>query len=48
VTPCSTEPIRPYKSFESVSFDSTEVMIGVEAANGRIKIWDIEEAKGVN
>jgi katanin p80 WD40 repeat-containing subunit B1 len=33
---------------ESVSFDSTEVMIGAGAANGTIKIWDIEEAKGVN
>jgi hypothetical protein len=31
-----------------VSFDSTEVMIGAGAANGTIKIWDIEEAKGVN
>jgi katanin p80 WD40 repeat-containing subunit B1 len=33
---------------ESVSFDSTEVMIGAGAANETIKIWDIEEAKGVN
>ena len=33
---------------ESVSFDSSEVMIGAGAASGTIKIWDIEEAKGVN
>ena len=33
---------------ESLSFDSSEVMIGAGAATGTIKIWDIEEAKGVN
>uniref|UniRef100_A0ACD5U5D1 Uncharacterized protein n=1 Tax=Avena sativa TaxID=4498 RepID=A0ACD5U5D1_AVESA len=32
---------------ESVSFDSSEVMIGAGAASGTIKIWDIEEAKVV-
>ncbi|KAM3402383.1 hypothetical protein ACQJBY_006332 [Aegilops geniculata] len=30
---------------ESLSFDSSEVMIGAGAATGTIKIWDIEEAK---
>jgi WD40 repeat protein len=33
---------------ESVSFDSSEVMIGAGAASGTIKIWDTEEAKGMN
>lgn len=33
---------------ESVSFDSSEVMIGAGAASGTIKIWDAEEAKGMN
>lgn len=33
---------------ESLSFDSSEVMIGAGAASGTIKIWDVEEAKGVN
>ncbi|XP_044971312.1 katanin p80 WD40 repeat-containing subunit B1 homolog KTN80.3-like isoform X2 [Hordeum vulgare subsp. vulgare] len=32
---------------ESLSFDSSEVMIGAGAASGTIKIWDIEEAKVV-
>ncbi|XP_051188391.1 katanin p80 WD40 repeat-containing subunit B1 homolog KTN80.4 isoform X1 [Lolium perenne] len=32
---------------ESVSFDSSEVMIGAGAASGTIKIWDTEEAKVV-
>lgn len=32
---------------ESVSFDSSEVMIGAGAASGTVKIWDIDEAKGV-
>jgi katanin p80 WD40 repeat-containing subunit B1 len=33
---------------ESVSFDSSEVTIGAGAASGTIKIWNIEEAKGIN
>lgn len=33
---------------ESVSFDSSEVLIGAGAASGTIKIWDAEEAKGMN
>jgi katanin p80 WD40 repeat-containing subunit B1 len=33
---------------ESVSFDSSEVTIGAGAASGTIKIWDVEEAKGMN
>ncbi|KAF0930744.1 hypothetical protein E2562_034933 [Oryza meyeriana var. granulata] len=32
---------------ESVSFDSSEVMIGAGASSGTIKIWDVEEAKVV-
>uniref|UniRef100_A0A452YIB4 Katanin p80 WD40 repeat-containing subunit B1 homolog n=2 Tax=Aegilops tauschii subsp. strangulata TaxID=200361 RepID=A0A452YIB4_AEGTS len=32
---------------ESLSFDSSEVMIGAGAATGTIKIWDIKEAKVV-
>uniref|UniRef100_A0A0D9VQF9 Katanin p80 WD40 repeat-containing subunit B1 homolog n=1 Tax=Leersia perrieri TaxID=77586 RepID=A0A0D9VQF9_9ORYZ len=30
---------------DSVSFDSSEVMIGAGASSGTIKIWDVEEAK---
>jgi hypothetical protein len=31
-----------------VSFDSSEVTIGAGSASGTIKIWDVEEAKGMN
>jgi WD40 repeat protein len=32
---------------ESVSFDSTEVFVAAGAANGTIKLWDLEEAKSM-
>ncbi|XP_015697398.1 katanin p80 WD40 repeat-containing subunit B1 homolog KTN80.3-like isoform X2 [Oryza brachyantha] len=32
---------------ESVSFDSSEVMIGAGSSSGTIKVWDVEEAKVV-
>lgn len=32
---------------ESVSFDSSEAMIGAGASSGTIKIWDVDEAKVV-
>ncbi|KAG1359548.1 katanin p80 WD40 repeat-containing subunit B1 [Cocos nucifera] len=31
---------------ESVSFDSSEVLVAAGAASGTIKLWDLEEAKG--
>lgn len=31
-----------------MSFDSSELTIGAGAASGTIKIWDVEEAKGMN
>ena len=30
---------------ESVSFDSSEVLVAAGAASGSIKLWDLEEAK---
>ena len=30
---------------ESVSFDSSEVLVAAGAASGTIKLWDLEEAK---
>jgi len=30
---------------DSVSFDSSEVLVAAGAASGTIKLWDLEEAK---
>lgn len=32
-------------AIESVSFDSSEVLVAAGAASGTIKLWDLEEAK---
>lgn len=33
---------------DSVSFDSSEVLVAAGAAGGTIKLWDLEEAKSKN
>jgi len=46
---CTLQSLSGFTSpVESVSFDSSEVTIGAGAASGTIKIWNIEEAKGIN
>lgn len=46
---CTLQSLSGFISpVESVSFDSSEVTIGAGAASGTIKIWNIEEAKGIN
>ena len=32
---------------DSVSFDSSEVLVAAGAASGTVKLWDLEEAKGM-
>lgn len=32
---------------ETVQFDSAEVLVLAGSSNGSIKLWDLEEAKGV-
>lgn len=32
---------------DSVSFDSSEVVVAAGAASGTIKLWDLEEAKSM-
>ena len=32
---------------DSVSFDSSEVLVAAGAASGTIKLWDLEEAKSM-
>lgn len=32
---------------EAVQFDSAEVLVLAGSSNGSIKLWDLEEAKGV-
>lgn len=34
-------------SVEAVQFDSAEVLVLAGSSNGSIKLWDLEEAKGV-
>jgi len=32
---------------EAVQFDSSEMLVLAGSSNGSIKLWDLEEAKGV-
>ena len=32
---------------DSVSFDSSEVLVAAGAASGTVKLWDLEEAKSM-
>ena len=32
---------------ETVQFDSAEVLVLAGSSNGSVKLWDLEEAKGV-
>jgi katanin p80 WD40 repeat-containing subunit B1 len=34
-------------SVEAVEFDTAEVLVLAGSSNGSIKLWDLEEAKGV-
>lgn len=33
---------------DSVSFDSSELLVAAGAASGTIKLWDLEEAKSMH
>lgn len=35
-------------AIESVSFDSSEILVAAGAASGTVKLWDLEEEKSTN
>lgn len=46
---CGVQSLSGHTSaVESVSFDSSEVLVAAGAASGTIKLWDLEEAKSMD
>lgn len=46
---CNLQSLSGHTSaVESVSFDSSEVLVAAGAASGTIKLWDLEEAKSMH
>lgn len=46
---CNAQSLSGHSSpVESVNFDPSEVIVAGGAASGTIKLWDLEEAKGIN